>query len=86
MTAQAITTLGEGAQDYTRRWLASGEIAVATLRDGTRIRYVRFGTRAELVLTHTVRTQLDLFQRVIPLLSPHFTVYALDLPGFAVGT
>jgi pimeloyl-ACP methyl ester carboxylesterase len=31
---------------------------------------------------HTVRTQLDLFQFVIPLLAKHFTVYALDLPGF----
>jgi pimeloyl-ACP methyl ester carboxylesterase len=30
---------------------------------------------------HTVRTQLDYFQRVIPLLWDHYTVYALDLPG-----
>ncbi|MGY2050954.1 alpha/beta fold hydrolase [Methylobacterium sp. JK268] len=82
MTAQSITTLGREAEDYTRCWLASGEIAVATLRDGTRIRYVRVGCGPNLVLTHTVRTQLDLFQRVIPLLSPHFTVFALDLPGF----
>ena len=29
----------------------------------------------------TVRTQLDYFQRVIPLLWDSFTVYALDLPG-----
>ncbi|WP_232627658.1 alpha/beta fold hydrolase [Methylobacterium sp. Leaf118] len=82
MTTQSIATLGRDAEDYTRRWLASGEIAVATLRDGTRIRYVRAGSGPNLVLTHTVRTQLDLFQRVIPLLAPHFTVYALDLPGF----
>ncbi|MCE4226779.1 alpha/beta hydrolase [Methylobacterium sp. C25] len=74
--------LGRDAEDHTSRWLTSGEIAVATLRDGTRIRYVRVGSGPNLVLTHTVRTQLDLFQRVIPLLSPHFTVFALDLPGF----
>ena len=30
---------------------------------------------------HTVRTQLDYFQRVIPRLWDHYTVYALDLPG-----
>jgi len=82
MTMQSVTTLGQTAQDYTRRWLDAGEIAVATLRNGTHIRYVRAGRGPNLVLTHTVRTQLDLFQRVIPLLSPHFTVYALDLPGF----
>lgn len=82
MTTQSIATLGRDAKNYTRRWLASGEIAAATLRDGTRIRYVRAGSGPNLVLTHTVRTQLDLFQRVIPLLAPHFTVYALDLPGF----
>ena len=70
------------AEDYTRRWLPSGEIAYTTLRDGTRIRYVRVGHGPTLVLTHTLRTQLDLFQRVIPLLAPHFTVYAMDLPGF----
>ncbi|MCJ2061926.1 alpha/beta hydrolase [Methylobacterium sp. J-088] len=82
MTAHVATALGLEAQNYARRWLKCGEIAVATLRDGTRIRYVRVGRGPNLVLTHTVRTQLDLFQRVIPLLSPHFTVYALDLPGF----
>jgi len=30
---------------------------------------------------HTVRTQLDYFQRVIPRLTDHYTTYALDLPG-----
>jgi pimeloyl-ACP methyl ester carboxylesterase len=30
---------------------------------------------------HTVRTQLDHFQRVVPLITDAFTVYALDFPG-----
>lgn len=30
---------------------------------------------------HTIRTQLDYFQEVIPLLAQHNTVYAVDLPG-----
>jgi pimeloyl-ACP methyl ester carboxylesterase len=33
------------------------------------------------VLLHTLRTQLDIFQKVIPTLARHFTVYALDYPG-----
>jgi pimeloyl-ACP methyl ester carboxylesterase len=34
-----------------------------------------------LILLHTVRTQLDHFQLVIPKLLQVFTVYAVDLPG-----
>lgn len=82
MTAPSITSIDQEAERYTRRWLPSGDIAFTTLKDGTHIRYIRVGRGPDIVLTHTVRTQLDLFQRVIPLLSPHFTVYALDLPGF----
>ena len=33
------------------------------------------------MLLHTLRTQLDLFEKVVPDLSRHFTVYALDYPG-----
>jgi pimeloyl-ACP methyl ester carboxylesterase len=52
-----------------------------TRSDGSRLRYLTAGTGPALVLLHTVRTQLDYFQRVIPLLSDSFTVYAVDLPG-----
>ena len=34
---------GKDAEDYTRRWFPSGEIAYVTQSDGTRIRYVRAG-------------------------------------------
>jgi len=34
-----------------------------------------------LVLLHTVRTQLDYFQRLIPLLKDRFTIYAPDYPA-----
>jgi hypothetical protein len=34
-----------------------------------------------LVLLHTLRTQLDLFEKVVPELSKHSTVYAVDYPG-----
>jgi pimeloyl-ACP methyl ester carboxylesterase len=68
--------------EYTRTWSPSGEIEFATLRDGTRLRYLKtgFGQRP-LILLHTVRTQLDHFQLVIPKLMQAFTIYVLDLPG-----
>jgi len=68
--------------DYTRTWSRSGEVEYATLVDGTRLRYVKIGSgRSALILLHTVRTQLDHFQFVIPKLLPTFTVHAIDLPG-----
>jgi pimeloyl-ACP methyl ester carboxylesterase len=48
---------------------------------GSRLRYIKTGKGPTLVLLHTLRTQLDLFEKVIPELSKHFTVYALDYPG-----
>jgi pimeloyl-ACP methyl ester carboxylesterase len=48
---------------------------------GRCLRYFTAGTGPSLVLLHTVRTQLDYFQKVIPQLWDSFTVYALDLPG-----
>jgi hypothetical protein len=45
-----------------------------------RIRYVKTGEGPTLVLLHTLRTQLDLFEKVVPDLAKDFTVYALDFP------
>ena len=49
--------------------------------EGIKLRYVKAGTGRNLVLLHTLRTQLDLFEKVIPELAKEFTVYALDYPG-----
>src|SRR6266446_6321973 len=68
--------------DYTRTWSPSGEIEYARLADGTRLRYLKAGSgAAALILLHTVRTQLDHFQFVLPKISQAFTVYAIDMPG-----
>jgi pimeloyl-ACP methyl ester carboxylesterase len=48
---------------------------------GTKVRYIRTGAGPNLVLLHTLRTQLDVFQGVIPELARQFTVYAYDYPG-----
>jgi pimeloyl-ACP methyl ester carboxylesterase len=49
--------------------------------DGNRLRYIKTGKGPTLVLLHTLRTQLDLFEKLVPELAKHFTVYALDYPG-----
>lgn len=69
-------------QRYTLDWSGGrGEVHYLRRNDGTRLRYFTAGTGPPLVVLHTVRTQLDYFQRVLPALWGEFTVYALDLPG-----
>jgi pimeloyl-ACP methyl ester carboxylesterase len=68
--------------DYTRTWSPSGEIEYAKLAGGTRLRYLKAGSGpTPLILLHTVRTQLDHFQFVIPKILHAFTVYAIDMSG-----
>jgi pimeloyl-ACP methyl ester carboxylesterase len=45
------------------------------------IRYIVAGQGPSLVLFHTLRTQLDIFQKVLPELAREFTVFAVDYPG-----
>jgi pimeloyl-ACP methyl ester carboxylesterase len=52
-----------------------------TVIGGNTIRYIKTGRGPTLVLLHTLRTQLDIFEKLVPLLSKSFTVYALDYPG-----
>jgi pimeloyl-ACP methyl ester carboxylesterase len=71
----------KAAHEYTEMWCKSGEIGYVELSGGARIRYLRVGSGPPLVLMHTVRTQLDHFQRVVPLITDAYTVYAMDFPG-----
>jgi len=69
-------------QRYAMTWSGGrGEVKFLRRSDGSRLRYFTTGTGPPLVVVHTVRTQLDYFQRVLPALWDTFTVYALDLPG-----
>ena len=70
--APAPSTSVPWAPDIPVRWVAV---------DGVRLRYVVAGSGPPLVLLHTLRTQLDLFQRVFPALARRYQVYALDFPG-----
>src|SRR5687768_4496492 len=60
---------------------ALGSVNELTLTDGSRLRYLKAGQGEPLLLMHTIRTQLDYFEAVIPALAKHYTVYAVDLPG-----
>lgn len=45
------------------------------------LRFTKSGVGPPLLLLHTIRTQLEYFRALIPLLASKFTVYAIDLPG-----
>jgi pimeloyl-ACP methyl ester carboxylesterase len=49
--------------------------------DRVSLRYEKSGSGPPLVLLHTIRTQLEYFRALAPLLARTFTVYAVDLPG-----
>lgn len=49
--------------------------------DGLRLRYIDTGHGPTLVLLHTLRTQLDLFRKVVPVLAREYRVIAFDYPG-----
>ncbi len=51
------------------------------LNDRMSLRYKQVGSGEPLVLVHTIRTQLDYFDKIVPILARHFTVYAVDLTG-----
>lgn len=66
--------------EYTQKW-AKDKPEFLQLEDGLKLRYVRTGNGPPLVLLHTIRTQLDYFDKLVPLLSNKYQVIVLDLPG-----
>jgi len=48
---------------------------------GIKVRHIKTGAGPNLVLLHTLRTQLDIFEKIIPRLAMRFTVHAYDYPG-----
>ena len=68
----------------TLRWGPEISVDYVNLA-GYELRYIKTGAGPTLVLLHTLRTQLDLFEKVVPELARRFTVYAL-IPGAQVTT
>jgi len=60
----------------TLRWAPSIPIGYLDI-GGCKLRYIKAGRGPNLVLLHTLRTQLDLFEKVVPELARPFAVYAL---------
>lgn len=58
-----------------------GNILELKINGNRTLRYLKTGNGDPLILIHTIRTQLDYFEEVIPQLAKHYTVYAIDLPG-----
>lgn len=54
------------------RWAPDIPIQYAEV-NGLRLRYIKTGHGPILVLLHTLRTQLDLFEKIMPELSKEFT-------------
>lgn len=48
---------------------------------GTRIRHLVSGRGRPVLLLHTLRTQMEMFHKIIKPLSENFEVHAVDLPG-----
>lgn len=51
------------------------------ISDALSLRYQVIGSGPPLLLIHTIRTQLEYFRSLAPLLAGAHTVYAIDLPG-----
>ena len=62
------------------RWAPDIPVAYVEV-GGCKLRYIKAGRGPNLVLLHTLRTQFDLFEKVIPGLAKQFTVHTLDYPG-----
>lgn len=61
--------------------ISGREPTTLKVSDSLSLRYVKLGEGPPLVLLHTIRTQLEYFRDMAPILAKSFTVYAVDLPG-----
>lgn len=64
----------------------SAEPAFLKVSDSVSLRYEKSGDGPPLILLHTIRTQIEYFRDLVPLLAKKFTVYAVDLPGHGLSS
>jgi pimeloyl-ACP methyl ester carboxylesterase len=61
--------------------LAKADPDVLQISDKLALRVQQRGSGPALVLLHTIRTQLEYFRALAPMLAQSYTVYTIDLPG-----
>lgn len=64
----------------------SAEPTFLKVSDSVSLRYEQSGDGPPLILLHTIRTQIEYFRDLVPLLAKKFTVYAVDLPGHGLSS
>lgn len=57
------------------------ETSLLQISDRLALRFQKQGDGPPLLLMHTIRTQLEYFRLLAPILAKSHTVYAIDLPG-----
>lgn len=60
---------------------SASETAFLKISEAITLRYERTGDGTPLLLLHTIRTQIEYFRVLAPILAKGHTVYAIDLPG-----
>ncbi|MEH2588187.1 alpha/beta fold hydrolase [Bradyrhizobium sp. AZCC 1721] len=61
--------------------VTKGKPSLLEISDTLSLRFQEIGSGPPLLLIHTIRTQLEYFRGLAPLLARSHTVYAIDLPG-----
>jgi pimeloyl-ACP methyl ester carboxylesterase len=61
--------------------MTEAQPSLLKISDRSSIRFKKTGSGPPLLLIHTIRTQLEYFRALAPLLAGSHTVYAIDLPG-----
>jgi pimeloyl-ACP methyl ester carboxylesterase len=84
ITLPGCATMSTG--EYTAGWSQPERPQTLQLSNGFTVRYLRTGEGPPLVLLHTIRTQLDYFEKLVPALKDHYRIYVLDLPGHGQST
>ena len=60
---------------------SKAETTFLKISEALGLRYEQTGSGPPLILVHTIRTQLENFRSLAPILAKSHTVYAIDLPG-----
>lgn len=81
LLASSASCAAPGVGNESAQGIEAESTRTVTLPNGFTLRYRKAGNGPPLVLMHTLRTQLEYFDKVVPALTDRYTVYVVDLPG-----